>query len=150
MEISPFFVYAILKLDAIRILFISSFIIFFIMTLLFFCLGMYLKYSETDENGNRLTAEEIAESKRAGNRLLCIVFPVLLFLSTICVLTATFLPSSKQAAVILVLPKIATEENLDRAQSEAGELYDLAKQWLKEKADPQVNRKAENDDQANQ
>lgn len=111
---------------------------------------MYYKYSETDEHGNRLTNKQIVESKQVGNVFLRIVFPVLLFLFTICVLTATFLPSTKQAAVIWLLPKIATEENLDRAQSEAGELYDLAKQWLKEKADPQVNRKAENDDQANQ
>jgi TRAP-type C4-dicarboxylate transport system permease large subunit len=150
MEISPFFVYAILKLDAIGILFIASFMMFFVLTILFFCLGMHCKYSETDENGNRLTNKQIVESKQVGNVFLHIVFPVLLFLSTICVLTATFLPSTKQAAVIWLLPKIATEENLDRAQSEAGELYDLAKQWLKEKADPQVNRKAENDDQANQ
>ena len=62
----------------------------------------------------------------------------------------TITPSTKQAAVIWLLPKITTEQNLDKVQSEAGELYDLAKQWLKEKADSQVNRKAENDDQANQ
>ena len=150
MEISPFFVYAVLKLDAIRILFMASFMIFFVLTILFFCLGMYYKYSETDEHGNRLTNKQIVESKQVGNVFLRIVFPVLLFLFTICVLTATFLPSAKQAAVIWLLPKIATEENLDKVQSEAGELYDLAKQWLKEKEDPQVNRKAENDDQANQ
>ena len=96
MEISPFFVYAILKLDAIGILFIASFIIFFVLTILFFCLGMYYKYSEPDEHGNRLTNKQIVESKQAGNVFLRIVFPVLLFLSTICVLTATFLPAQNK------------------------------------------------------
>ncbi len=143
MEISPFFVYTILKLDAIGTLFISAFIIFFILTLLFFCLWMQFKYSETDTLGNTLGNKQIEESKQVGNVFLRIVFPILLFLSTICVLISTFLPTTKQAAGIWLLPKVATEQNMEKVQSEAGELYDLAKQWLTEKAKCNINERDE-------
>lgn len=45
---------------------------------------------------------------------------------------ATLLPSTKQAAVILIVPRIATEENLQALQDETGELYGMAKEWLKD------------------
>lgn len=56
------------------------------------------------------------------------------------VLTAAILPSSKTAAAMIVIPAIANNEKI---QDEAGELYQLAKQGLKQvvadgrKAEPQ-------------
>lgn len=46
-----------------------------------------------------------------------------------CAVTASFIPSTKTAAAMIVLPSIANNETLHR---EAGELYGLAKQALKE------------------
>jgi len=41
-------------------------------------------------------------------------------------------PTADAAAVILVLPRIATSENIEAVRDEAGDLYGLAKQWLEE------------------
>ena len=145
MEISPFFVYVILKLD--------SFCSFMCFCSAVSCLIGVLTYvfGNTRFDGCCISnEEERKEDKRIGGFLSFKVAPVLLILSTMFLFVWTITPSTKQAAVIWLLPKITTEQNLDKVQSEAGELYDLAKQWLKEKADSQVNRKAENDDQANQ
>ena len=53
----------------------------------------------------------------------------------------TVIPTTKQAAVIWLLPKVVTEQNMEKVQSEAGELYDLAKQWLTENAKCNINEK---------
>lgn len=42
----------------------------------------------------------------------------------------TFTPSTKQAAVIYALPKIASADKLWLIETEAGEIYGLAKAWL--------------------
>ena len=44
---------------------------------------------------------------------------------------AVLTPSTKQAAVIVLAPKIASQENFDFATDEAKELYGLAKDYLK-------------------
>ena len=41
------------------------------------------------------------------------------------------LPGTKQMATILILPKIASEENVDYLTQEAKELYSIAKEGLK-------------------
>lgn len=53
------------------------------------------------------------------------------------VLGITFLPTTKQAAVIYVLPKVANNEQL---QTEAGELYGLAKEYLKRQVEEPEKR----------
>lgn len=45
-------------------------------------------------------------------------------------LCGVFLPTTKQMATILVLPRILTEENIDKIEEETGELYTLTKKWL--------------------
>jgi hypothetical protein len=42
------------------------------------------------------------------------------------------IPSQKDAAMIWVIPKLATVENVELLQGEAAEIYKLAKQALKE------------------
>jgi hypothetical protein len=45
---------------------------------------------------------------------------------------AVLMPSKKDAAMIWVIPKLATVENVELLQGEAAEIYKLAKQALKE------------------
>ena len=73
------------------------------------------------------TTEMLAEGKRAlrwSQRFLAI--------GLMLVIAFTFIPSTKQAAAIYVLPQIVTTENIEAVQAEAGDLYGLAKQWLEE------------------
>lgn len=58
-------------------------------------------------------------------------------------LTATFLPSSKTAAAMILIPKLTSPEVLQPAGAEARELYDLAKQALRKVA--QDEKPAEGD-----
>lgn len=53
---------------------------------------------------------------------------------------AIFLPSSKTAAAMLVIPAIANNETIQR---EAGDLYQLAKDGLRELVKPDESVKAE-------
>lgn len=87
---------------------------------------------------------DIAEPdfKVVGKRMHRFGIPIASMLAIVFGLIATFLPDTKQAAVIYVLPRIATVENLEAAQGEASEIYGLAKAWLRE----QVGEKAEEEE----
>lgn len=50
----------------------------------------------------------------------------------VCLLAAIFLPSTKTAAAMFVIPAVANNETI---QKEAGDLYKLAKQALREAVD---------------
>ena len=43
-----------------------------------------------------------------------------------------FLPTTKQAAAVLIIPKIATNENMEEFSDEAKNLYSLAKEYFLE------------------
>jgi len=53
-------------------------------------------------------------------------------ISLICIV-ATFMPSSKQYALIRVLPAITNSEIAKEVPADLKELYDMAKKYLKEK-----------------
>ncbi len=59
----------------------------------------------------------------------CILTSILIIIITIIIIIKAFLPSSKSMAIIHVLPKIVNNEEL---KVEAKELYDLAKQGLRD------------------
>ena len=58
--------------------------------------------------------------------LLCIP---MLFLAVVIKLTTAFVPSTKQMAAIIVVPKIA---NSEKVQTVGNKLYDLAVEWMDE------------------
>ena len=55
------------------------------------------------------------------------------FVSFLGILVLIFVPTTKEMAVIYTLPKIVNNENV---QEEAGEIYALAKEWLKQQVEP--------------
>ncbi|MBA0362403.1 hypothetical protein [Stenotrophomonas maltophilia] len=69
-----------------------------------------------------IAVADVYDDGKALKRVL-LVSPMLL----IPIAAATFLPSSKTAAAMIVIPAIANNE---RFQAEAGDLYKLAKQGL--------------------
>lgn len=56
--------------------------------------------------------------------------PLVVLVWVTSLVACALVPSTKQAAVIYMLPKVATAENIETVQGETGELYGLAKQWL--------------------
>ena len=50
----------------------------------------------------------------------------------VCLLLSTLLPDTKTMAAIIVLPKIASAENLETVGKDAGDIYTLAMQRLKD------------------
>ena len=117
--------YWILQLDNIRdvveggLLFILSFLlfIFFIIS----ALTILLKAGYLDG-----CKDEYAIYPPIISSIITIILVII-----ICcfVLTKTFLPTTKNMAIITILPKIANNENI---KTETKELYNLAKQGLKD------------------
>ena len=58
-------------------------------------------------------------------------FKFLIPILVIPLLIRATLPSTKQMAVIAIVPKIATYENLDTVSKESKELYELAKDYFR-------------------
>jgi len=54
----------------------------------------------------------------------------------ISILFLTLVPSTKEAAAIWVIPKVATTENVNAVTGEIHEIYDLGKDYLEEKLSP--------------
>lgn len=70
-------------------------------------------------------------SKKEAHRYLRLIrgfgYPLIL-----AVITMTFMPSTKTMAAIIVLPRIASSENLNVVSKDAGDIYKLAMVRLKE------------------
>ena len=115
--------YWILMLDNIRETCIGFSIILGSAAVIAGIFWMILGAAPVDESDKRIA--------RTGRRVFCVALPLLVAF----VLAMTFLPTTKQMAAILVLPKIATEENIEAVQEEAGDLYGLAKDWLEDQVE---------------
>lgn len=125
--------YWILKLDDIReTLSYSSVFLGFSLFVIFACLvgfiivnyEMMSSYNSTEEK-ERLKVIWGAIKKVINTAIGVVVVSIFLLL------VSTFLPSTKQMAAAIVLPKIATEENIEVLTGEAKEIYELAKAGLK-------------------
>ena len=125
--------YWILKLDDIReTLSYSSVFLGFSLFVIFACLvgfiiinyEMMSSYNSTEEK-ERLKVIWGAVKKVLNTAIGVVVVSIFLLL------VSTFLPSTKQMAAAIVLPKIATEENIEVLTGEAKEIYELAKAGLK-------------------
>ena len=75
-----------------------------------------------EEDGRREKAVRLIKKAL----LLCIP---MLFLAVVIQLVAAFVPSTKQMAAIIVVPKLA---NSEKVQTAGNKLYDLAVEWMDE------------------
>lgn len=127
---SAWTVYWVLQLDSIKSVFCILAVITGIAGGISTIIGglMLGEYHERDrENGSKI----LGYSKR-----LWVTFVVSL-------LAVNFLPSSKTAAAMIVLPALTSEEVVGTVKSEAKELYEMAKEALKEKITTTEGKKVE-------
>ena len=140
MNITPSMIYWLTRLDEFIFLFGIVFVCIVIVALVnviggFVALDSY----STDKLYNR--PERLAESKhnikvRFGRAIKCALVALLVGVVN------SFIPSTKQAAAIIVIPKIANSEIVAEMGDTAKELVGLAKAWLVElKPQPKTENK---------
>lgn len=130
---SAWTVYWVLQLDSIRFVFVMLTILSLIASFLATVFGglMITGYGDEDKgNGAKL----LSYAKR-----LWMAFVVSL-------LASNLIPSSKTAAAMIVLPALTSEEVVGTVKSEAKELYEMAKEALKEKITTTEEKKVEGND----
>lgn len=130
---SPFWVYVILKLNAVVACFgvIGS-------VLVAVSLGVaFVAWMDATDYGlsDTVRLKALSAIKRVAVPLACA--------GLLCIAIAVATPTTKQAATIWLLPRIATEENIDAATDEVREVYGLAKQWLRDQVETPKAEKEE-------
>ncbi|MBO6031790.1 MAG: hypothetical protein J6Q22_10080 [Prevotella sp.] len=96
-----------------------------------FVLSMILYILARDNQENEL-AKNLKNSRRVCSWIFLVSF-------LICVITTIFLPTTKEMAAILVVPRIVNSEKI---QTVGNKIYDLAVEWMEELR-PKNARKAE-------
>ena len=123
--ISPLEVYFVLQLDSIRDAFVPILIIGAILSIISFIL--VAANADADNEYSSSNASYLALGKR-------MIKPSLGTL-IIGILGLTFIPSTKTAATMILLPAITSDKVTEPLSREAGELYQLAKAALKKAVD---------------
>lgn len=116
--ITAFELYWILKLDAISWVAICAAAIAGVVSGVMLALYLFASFAE-DENSAFVFKKVYAYAFR--------VFVVSLIASIL-------IPTTKQMAAIMIVPKIATAENVEALTGEAKDLYELAKDYFKKEA----------------
>lgn len=117
--ITPFEVYLVMQLDTISNV-----------SLFALCI-LGLTFAILSGTAGMMYADGDKEDSAALKRVLRKIFPYLL----VSLMVSTFLPSTKTAAAMIVLPALTSDEVVKPLGNEARELYDLAKQALKKAVD---------------
>ena len=130
MNITPSMIYWITRLDEFSFLFGIIFVCIVIVALVN-VIGGFIAMDEagTDQLYNhpdRLAEDKYNIKVRFGRAIKCALVALL-----VCVVNS-FVPSTKQAAAIIVIPKIANSEIVAEMGDTAKELVGLAKAWLVE------------------
>ena len=140
MNITPSMIYWLTRLDEFSFLFGIVFVCIVIVALVNVIGGFVaLDSASTDQLYNR--PERLAESKhnikvRFGRAVKLALVALLVGVIN------SFIPSTKQAAAIIVIPKIANSEIVAEMGDTAKELVGLAKSWLVElKPQPKIENK---------
>ena len=140
MNITPSMIYWLTRLDEFSFLFGIVFVCIVIVALMNVIGGFVaLDSASTDQLYNR--PERLAESKhnikvRFGRAVKLALVALLVGVIN------SFIPSTKQAAAIIVIPKIANSEIVAEMGDTAKELVGLAKSWLIElKPQPKTENK---------
>lgn len=120
--ISPWEVYFILQLDEIRGMFTFFAFMLGVGCFIAFFAGAILRDNYPEH-----------PSYASGKRLHDVIVPRLFFALLVCGAINSFIPSTKTMAAVVILPAIVNNETV---QKEAGDLYALAKQGLKELVTP--------------
>lgn len=124
---SAFWLYVILKLDVAVALFgfLGAFLLILSVVLVFLAIAA----RDFPIPGEKEFTKAMDECRKSVLATALVGF--------LCIVASCAMPNTKQMAALLVLPRILTEENVGTAEKEMGEVYGLAKQWLRDKANPE-------------
>jgi hypothetical protein len=126
--ITPWEIYWVLQLDSLRGCLLAFVIIGATAAIIFAVVGAFERSSSHYKPGLEMSKREAARSiieLRWARRLACVTIPL-------CFLMA-LIPSTKTAAAMFVVPAIVNNKAI---QHEAGDLYQLAKEALREAIAP--------------
>ena len=142
MNITPSMIYWLTRLDEFSFMFGIVFVCIVIVALMNVIGGFYsLDSASNDQLYNR--PERLAENKHNIKVRFGRAFKLALVALLVGVVNS-FIPSTKQAAAIVVIPKIANSEVVAEMGDTAKELVCLAKSWLIElKPQPKTENKEE-------
>ena len=73
-------------------------------------------------------ANENESEKKTCRKLESLSSEILLFVTVPALILALLCPTTKQAAAIFIVPKLATQENIEHLSKEYKELYSIAKE----------------------
>lgn len=111
--------YWLTRLDALDALVCCIGVTFFVLSLVLGIIGMVIRVDYSYEERRYGT----------GKRLHHKWMPLCIAVSFVSALTASLIPSTKEMAAIIVIPKIA---NSEKVQDVGNRLYDLAVEWAEE------------------
>src|SRR3990167_2600057 len=120
-------VYWLFQLDSIKLIFISASVFASIILIIGcaisgICAGVAKDYMDLESS-----KKEMAMVSNFTKML-----PKILGMFLLVSIMATFIPSTKTMAAIIVLPKIASADNLNTVSKDAGDIYELAMKRLKD------------------
>lgn len=128
MNITPSTIYWLCRLDGIRTLLSFIAVVALLTAVVVTIAGACIRdcYSRNSEEWN------------TGARLHKKVLPFALMLSFLLALMETFMPSTRELAAIIVIPKIVNNE---KVQDVGNRIYDLAVEWMDELSPKKNGRK---------
>lgn len=125
--ITPLQMYWLTRLDALcgLVYFLCALLGVASVVVAFISLAMMNKVREYSWEDN----DAVAEIRRRGRGGICKVVPVLASATLAMSLAAVLMPTTRDMAAILIVPRIANNE---KVQSVGNHLYDLAVEWMEE------------------
>ena len=123
--ITPWQMYWLLKLDSINVLLVIVASSLFIIGTTFTVVGAFLRDEKRIYSWD--TAENIEAKHATGRRLHRCVLRVICPVLVLILLMDCFLPTTKEMAAMLVIPRIANNE---KVQDCGNRIYDLAVEWM--------------------
>lgn len=114
---SPLSVYLITRLDAIS----ASLVFCTIISMVLLIMSACHRFSDVNSDDK--------EGISNANKFIKISATISIIFAVLAMLT----PNSKQAAAIVIIPKIANEENIDFIKGESHEVYQLFKNYVADK-----------------
>lgn len=127
---SPLLVYLMMQADSIGCMLFACFIIFTLLTGVILFGGAIATDCGTGYGSRDEETWSSCKSYAVRMGILSFIF------GTLCAL----MPSTKTIAVMIVLPKVTSPEALDKISHEAGDIYNIAKDALKNLAKPEEKK----------
>lgn len=122
--ITPMQMYWLTRLDSFVVMLACVFILLIVAVLVFGCVGAELRSKQREW---RHDTDESVNAVRATGKRLHRYAIVLAVCAAVILVVGCFIPTTKEMAAIIIVPKIA---NSEKVQAAGNKLYDLAVEWM--------------------